>query len=205
MLTHAVAPAPSSDWTIFDSYVTKKNPDGTPSQGSIVVHFSITKDIRTLTEGDLLTNIYNACNEADKTIYKLRQPKELYELLHPGLIVALKHGKRLYAWAEIASPYYYVSDTKWAHRWAYNILRMANDSESEIHAGWMKTFHKNAIEVPADVIKIQALNKLRAQILAQREVKSVLYAKVVEANEAFQNVEKELQSLERALELSEVM
>jgi anaerobic glycerol-3-phosphate dehydrogenase len=69
----------------------------------------------------------------------------------------------------------------------------------------MKTFHKNAIEVPADVIKIQALNKLRAQILAQREVKSVLYAKVVEANEAFQNVEKELQSLERALELSEVM
>jgi hypothetical protein len=77
MLAHAIAPAPSSDWTIFESHVTKKNPDDTPSEGSIVVHFSITKDIRTLTEGDLLTNIYNACNEADKTMYKLRQPKEL--------------------------------------------------------------------------------------------------------------------------------
>jgi hypothetical protein len=205
MLAHAIAPAPSSDWSIFESYVTKKNPDGTPSEGSIVVHFSITKDISTLTTGDLLTNIYNACNEADKTMYKLRQPKELYELLYPGLIVALKHGKRLFAWAEITSPYYYVDCSKWAHRWDYKILRMAKDTESEIHAGWMKTFHKNALTVPADVIKIQALNKLRISILEQRAVKSAAYTQMVEANEVFQMAEERLNSLERALELSEVM
>ena len=214
MLAHAIAPAPSSDWqNVFEKNVSTRNPDGTPIEGSIVVHFGITKDIRTLTEGNLLTNIYNACNEADKTMYKVKQPKDMYELLRPGLIIALKKGKRLFAWAEIICPYYYTPNSgfmtpvykDWAHRWDYKILRMANDTESEIHAGWMKTFHKNALTVPADVIKIQALNKLRISILEQRAVKSAAYTQMVEANEVFQMAEERLNSLERALELSEVM
>jgi hypothetical protein len=82
---------------------------------------------------------------------------------------------------------------------------MANDTESEIHGGWMKTFHKNAIEVPADVIKIQALNNLRQSILEHCEKKTILYTKMLEATVAFQTADAELKSLERALELSEVM
>ena len=206
MLTHAVAPSPSSEWqNVFEKNVSKRNPDGTPIEGSIVIHFSITQDIRTLTTGDLLTNIYNACNEADKSMYKLKQPKDMYEHLRPGLIIALKKGKSLYAWAEITSPYYYISDTKWAHRWDYKILRMANETESERHEGWMKTFHMNTIEIPADVLKIQALNKLRQSILEHCEAKSILYTKMLEATIAFQAADAELNSLERTLELSEVM
>jgi hypothetical protein len=206
MLTHAVAPSPSSEWqNVFEKNVSKRNPDGTPIEGSIVIHFSITQDIRTLTTGDLLTNIYNACNEADKSMYKLKQPKDMYEHLRPGLIIALKKGKSLYAWAEITSPYYYISDTKWAHRWDYKILRMANETESERHEGWMKTFHMNTIEIPADVLKIQALNKLRQSILEHCEAKSILYTKMLEATVAFQAADAELNSLERTLELSEVM
>jgi len=214
MLTHAVAPAPSSDWmNVFEKNVSKRNPDGTPIEGSIVVHFSITQDIRTLTIGDLLTNIYNACNEADKSMYKIKQPKNMYEHLHPGLIVALKKGKSLYAWAEITSSYYYTPNSgfmtpvykDWAHRWDYKILRMANETESERHEGWMKTFHMNTIEIPVDVLKIQALNKLRQSILDHCEKKTILYTKMLEATVAFQTADAELKSLERALELSEVM
>ena len=206
MLTHAVAPSPSSDWqNVFEKNVSKHNPDGTPIEGSIVVHFGITKDIRTLTEGNLLTNIYNACNEEGKTMYKLKQPKDMYELLRPGLIIALKKGKSLFAWAEITKSYYYFPCPKWAHRWDYKILRLANDAESERHEGWMKTFHMNTITVPEDVIKIQAHNKLRQSILDNREKKSILYTKMLEATVAFQASEEELNSLERTLELSEVM
>ena len=206
MLTHAVAPSPSSEWqNVFEKNVSKRNPDGTPIEGSIVVHFGITKDIRTLTEGNLHLNIFNATDEEGMTMYKVKQPKDMYEHLRPGLIIALKKGKSLYAWAEITSPYYYISDTKWAHRWDYKILRMANETESERHEGWMKTFHMNTIEIPADVLKIQALNKLRQSILEHCEAKSILYTKMLEATIAFQAADAELNSLERTLELSEVM
>jgi hypothetical protein len=206
MLTHAVAPSPSSDWqNVFEKNVSKRNPDGTPIEGSIVVHFGITKDIRTLTEGNLHVNIFNATDEEGMTMYKVKQPKDMYELLCSGLIIALKKGKSLYAWAEITKSYYYVQCPKWAHRWDYKILRLANDAESERHEGWMKTFHMNAIEVPADVHKIQALNNLRQSILDHREKKSILYTKMLEATVAFQAAEGELNSLERTLELSELM
>jgi len=212
MLTHVIAPAPSAEWFIFEKNVSKKNADETPSEGSIAIHFGINTDMRTLTSGDFLANLTKACNE-ETTPAKLKQPKNMYELLHPGLIIALKKGKSLFAWAEITSPYYYCSKSgfmtptykEWGHRWNYKILRMANDLESEKHGGWMCTFHKNAIEIPADVLKIQSLNKLHQSILEHNQKKALLYMAMQDAIASFQTAENELNSLERSLELSEVM
>ena len=206
MLTHAIAPAPSSDWqNVFEKNVSKRNTDGTPSKGSIVVHFGINADIRTLTEGNLHVNLFNATNEEGMTMYKVKQPKDMYEILQPGLIIALKKGKSLFAWAEITSSYYYLPEPKWAHRWDYKILRMANKDESTRHEGWMKTFHMNTIEIPQDVLKIQAQNMLFQKIIEKREEKTLLYNKMQVATDAFQEAEAELSSLERTFELSGVI
>ena len=205
MLTHVIAPAPSSEWNVFEKNVFNKNSDGTPLEGSIVVNFSVTSDIRTLPEEDLHRSIFNACNEEGKTMYKIKQLKDIYELLQPGNIVALKKGKSLYAWAEITKSYYYIPCPKWGHHWDYKILRMANINESERHDGWMKTFHMNAIEIPADVLKIQTLNRSRQTIRELNYKMTILHANMQEAIEAYQIAENEFNSLERALELSEVM
>ena len=190
---------------MFEKNVTKKDASGLPSEGLIAIHFGITADIRTLTDGNLHLNIYNACNQDDKTMYKLKQVKDMYELLKPGLIIVLKKGKSLYAWAEITSPYYHCITKEWPSCWNYKILRFANSDESEKHEGWMKTFHANTIEIPQDVIKIQAKNKLIEKILEHREKMTLLYAKMQEASDAFQEEEETLKSLERTLELSGVI
>lgn len=216
MLTHAISPAPvdDSDWSnVFEKNITKRNPDGTPSEGSIVIHFGITQDMRTLAEGNFHTNIFNACNKPNKSMRMVKQPMEIYELLQPGMIIALKKGKSLYAWAEITQGYYYRSDNShmtphyydWYHYWDYKILRMAKEEEAGVHGGWIATFHKNTIQIPADVLKIHALNKLRQSIMDHREKKTLLYNKMQEATASFQAAEEELNSLERTLELSEVM
>jgi hypothetical protein len=233
MLTHAIAPAPSTEWAeVFDKNVTKRNSDGSPSEGSIVVHFGITTDMRTLTKGNLHINIFNATNEEGMTMYKVKQPKDMYEILHAGMIVALKKGKSLYAWAEITSSYYYEPNSaamaskykNWAHRWDYKILRMANKDESQKHEGWMKTFHMNTIEIPKDVIeiqeeyknlqkikvqkfrqKIQTLKQLRQTIVEKTEENIILYNKMQESMEAFRASQDELNALQRELELSAVI
>jgi len=134
-------------------------------------------------------------------------------LIQPGMIIALKKGKSLYAWVEITQGYYFRSDNShmtaqyhdWYHYWNYKVLRMAKAEEAGVHGGWIATFHKNTIEIPADVVKIQALNKLRQSIMDHRDKKTLLYTKMQEATATFQAAEEELNSLERALELSEVM
>lgn len=208
-----IAPAPAHDWKLYEKNITIRNTDGTPSEGTIAVNYGVYHDLRTLTLGNFHENIFNASNEEGMTMSKVKPLKDIYELLKPGLIVALKRGMRVFAWAEITSPYYYSPDTvyiqktgkEWAHRWDYKILRMANNDESVIRQGYRYAFYHNCIQVPEDVKKIQEQNKLRQKIMEKREEKTLLYNKMQEAIEAFRASEDEINSLEITLELSGVI
>jgi len=71
---------------------------------------------------------------------RVRQLMTAHQLLKPGTRVWLKKGRKVFALAEITSPYRYAAEERWGwHSWGYKLIRPATEVERG-HIMGRKTF-----------------------------------------------------------------